>query len=35
VLINARRGIARQGTDAAGRLTAAVAELEIILGRTG
>jgi transposase, IS5 family len=35
VLVNARRGIARQGAAASGRLVAAVAELEIILGRTG
>jgi len=35
VLINARRCIARQGTDASGRLRSAVAKLEIILGRTG
>lgn len=35
VLANARRGLARQGGAASGRLTAAVAELEIILGRTG
>jgi len=35
VLINARRCVARQGADASGRLAAAVAELEIILGRTG
>ena len=35
VLVNARRGIARQGGQACGRLVAAVAELELILGRTG
>jgi IS5 family transposase len=35
VLVNARRGITRQGGRASGRLVAAVAELEIILGRTG
>jgi len=35
VLVNARRGITRQGAAASGRLVAAVAELEIILGRTG
>jgi IS5 family transposase len=35
VLVNARRGLARQGSEASGRLVAAVAELEIILGRTG
>jgi transposase, IS5 family len=35
VLVNARRGIARQGPAASGRLVAAVAELEAILGRTG
>jgi transposase, IS5 family len=35
VLVNARRGIVRQGAAASGRLVAAVAELELILGRTG
>jgi IS5 family transposase len=35
VLVNARRGIARQGAAASGQLVAAVTELEIILGRTG
>jgi IS5 family transposase len=35
VLVNARRTIARQGGQACGRLVAAAAELEIILGRTG
>ncbi len=35
VLVNARRCLARQGADASGRLRSAVAELEIILGRTG
>ena len=35
MLVNARRGIARQGAAAPGRLVAAVAELELILGRTG
>src|SRR5688572_20246578 len=35
VLVNARRGVARQGSAASGRLAAAVAELEVILGRTG
>jgi transposase, IS5 family len=35
VLVNARRGIARRGGSASGRLVAAVAELEVILGRTG
>jgi IS5 family transposase len=35
VLVNARRGLARQGAVASGRLVAAVAELEVILGRTG
>ena len=35
VLVNARRGIARQGAGAPGRLVAAVAELETMLGRTG
>jgi IS5 family transposase len=35
VLVNARRGLARQGSEASGRLVAAVTELEIILGRTG
>jgi transposase, IS5 family len=35
VLVNARRGIARQGAAASGRLVAAVAELELILARTG
>jgi IS5 family transposase len=35
VLINARRHLARQGATASGRLAAAVAELEVILGRTG
>ena len=34
VLVNARRGITRQGGQACGRLVAAVAELELILGRT-
>jgi IS5 family transposase len=35
VLVNARRRLARQGEAASGRLAAAVAELETILGRTG
>lgn len=35
VLVNAHRCLARQGDSASGRLVAAVAELEIILGRTG
>ena len=35
VLINARRCLARQGGQGSGRLVAAVAELEIILGRIG
>ena len=35
VLVNARRGIARPGGQAGGRLIAAVADLELILGRTG
>jgi IS5 family transposase len=35
VLVNARRYLARQGASASGRLIAAVAELEVILGRTG
>ena len=35
MLVNARRGIARQGAAASGRLVAAAAELEIILVRTG
>jgi transposase, IS5 family len=35
VLVNARRTIARRGGQASGRLVAAVAELELILGRTG
>lgn len=35
VLVNARRCLARQGAQASGRLGSAVAELEIILGRTG
>ena len=34
VLVNARRHLARSGTAAAGRLTSAVAELEVVLGRT-
>jgi transposase, IS5 family len=35
VLVNARRGIARRGGQACGQLVAAVADLELILGRTG
>jgi IS5 family transposase len=35
VLVNARRCLARQGSAASGRLASAVAELEVILGRTG
>jgi IS5 family transposase len=35
VLVNARRRLRRQGAGAAGRLQAAVAELDTILGRTG
>jgi IS5 family transposase len=34
VLVNARRHLARSGPAAAGRLTSAVAELEVVLGRT-
>lgn len=35
VLVNARRGMTRPGVVASGRLVAAVAELDLILGRTG
>ena len=35
VLVNARRCLIRQGSSASGRLSAAVTELEVILGRTG
>ena len=34
VLVNARRHLARSGPAASGRLTSAVAELEVVLGRT-